>query len=195
MKKIFLLLLLAIWIIPVSAQEQPTAQNPAAPAANQPAAPPMGEDDRLPFMAERDAAANRSEPSTSGLLVRALGAMALIVGLIFGAGWTLKKFGLLQTSKTSEDSPDLTVMSSVSLGTNRTLSIVKFGERTLLVGSTAQSFTLLAEDGAQNQNFAAQPRSVAELLAANEDISFRAELSEAEMRLESFEMEGRENDA
>jgi flagellar biogenesis protein FliO len=71
-------------------------------------------------------------------------------------------------------------LSSVTLGANRTLSVVRFGEKTLLVGSTAQSIALLAtEDSAGGRTDQAVPRSVAEMLADDdEDFSFEGDAQE-----------------
>lgn len=182
MKKFLIILALIFGIFqPVAAQNQ------TAPT-NQPAAQnvqPMGEDERIGFMVEGETGANTSAPSAGGLIVRTLGAMCLIVGLIFAAAWGLKKFGLIQFGKQTDDAQNLAVLSTVSLGANRTLSIVRFGNRTLLVGATPQSIALLATENAEaGQEIA--PRSVAELLADNEEVLFEKELANAEFRLGNF---------
>ena len=143
------------------------------------------EDERLPFMEQ--AHAQNPEPSTGGLLIKTLGSMFLIVGLIFFAAWGLKKFGFVKVgAKTTVDSPNLAVLNSVSVGTGRTLAVVQFGERTLLLGSTAQSFTLLAEDDSLKQTFSGPARSVGELLA---DSSFEDQLTAAQHQLGNFGIE------
>ncbi len=155
MKLLFLTLLVVSFCCPMTmAQNQTSANRPAET---------LGEDERLPFMAHDESAA--PEPSTSGLMFRTLGALLLIGGFIFGGAWILKKFGGANFSKSPEN-PDLAVVSSVSVGANRTLSVVRFGDQTLLVGSTAQNFTLLAtENRFASHQFDAPTRSVAELLA------------------------------
>lgn len=152
----------------------------------------MTENDRLPFM-QNQQAAQVEEPSSGGLLFKTLGAMMLIVGLLFFGAWGLKKagFGALK-AKDSIDAPDLAVVSSISVGGGRTISAVRFGERVLLVGSTAQSFTLLAEEDKKNisaVNSAAKSRSVADLLA-EEEKSFGFEMENALNRLETRENKG-----
>lgn len=169
---------------------QPTAQNPE----------PLGEDESIPFMREQEKEAQASGVSTGGLLVKTLGAMLLIVGLIFFGAWGLKKVGFNPLKKEAAgDVPDLSVLSSVSLGTNRTLSVVKFGERVLLVGSTAQSFTLLADKGemtADEQEFStSNPRSVGEMLAeeaASNDTqaAFERDFIEAQKRMRFYDETG-----
>lgn len=169
---------------------QPTAQNPE----------PLGEDESIPFMREQEKEAQASGVSTGGLLVKTLGAMLLIVGLIFFGAWGLKKVGFNPLKKEAAgDVPDLSVLSSVSLGTNRTLSVVKFGERVLLVGSTAQSFTLLADKGemtADGEDFpTSNPRSVGEMLAeeaASNDTqaAFERDFIEAQKRMRFYDETG-----
>lgn len=185
MKK-FLIILAFIFAFlqPLAAQNQTspeTAPTPEKPAAQN--AQPMGEDERINFMVERESGQNASAPSSGGLIVRTLGAMCLIVGLIFAVAWGLKKFGLVQFGKQNEESQDLAVLSTVSLGANRTLSIVKFGRRTLLVGATPQSIALLATENGGQQ---IAPRSVADLLADNEEVVFENELANVEFRLANF---------
>lgn len=187
MRKLLLIFALVLGFLhPITAQVMPE-EAAAANKTGARSAQPMGEDDRIDFMVERENAGNTREPSAGGLIIRTLGAMCLIVGLIFAAAWGLKKFGIVQFGKQTEDSQDLAVLSSVALGANRTLSIVRFGEQTLLIGSTAQSVTLLATENNIGQQIT--PRSVAELLADNEDLSFENELAEAEYRLSDFNAE------
>ena len=179
----------AVW--PVAAQEAPAA--PAPSAQTTPAAPPMTEEDRLPFMQSESAAA---EPGSGGIMMRALGAMILIVGLIFGVAWGLKKLGPggFGADKNAEG-PDLTVLSTISIASGRTISTVRFGDKVLLVGATAQSFTLLAEAGGEEKSPVAggeeerNPRSVAEMLAEEERgralARFGVEFERAQRRLDA----------
>lgn len=171
-------------------QAQPTAQN----------AEPLGEDESIPFMREQEKEAQTSGVSTGGLLVKTLGAMLLIVGLIFFGAWGLKKVGFNPLKKQSKgDMPDLSVLSSVSLGTNRTLSVVKFGDRVLLVGSTAQSFTLLADKGEmttdETEFSTSNPRSVGEMLAEESasnsaKAAFERDFIDAQKRMNFYEETG-----
>lgn len=168
------------------------AQEQAAPAQTVSSAPPAHseENDRLAFMSEEHAPASEA-PSTFGLLSRTFGALLLIVGLIFGASWGLKRFGGTRFGAPHEDSPALSVLSTVALGDRRSLSIVKFGSRTLLVGSTQQSITLLAEESTDEvlAESNSPVRSVADMLkqsnSSGETENFAAELSDAHLRLEA----------
>jgi flagellar biogenesis protein FliO len=141
----------------------------------------VSENDRLPFMHTDEEPVQ--EPSSAGLLVKTLGALVLIVGLIFAGAWGAKKlgFGTGRTSGTG-DEPDLSILSTVSLGSGRTISTVRFGDRVLVVGSTAQSFTLLAEDTASEKISFENSRSVAELLE-EADAGFDSEFESARLRL------------
>jgi flagellar biogenesis protein FliO len=177
-----------------------TAQVQQTPPSVQPSAVPFGEEDSIPFMREQEKEAQTSGVSTGGLLIKTLGAMFLIVGLIFFGAWGLKKVGFNPLKKNVEtDAPDLAVLSSVSLGTNRTLSVVKFGEKILLVGATAQSFTLLADRGettsAADELALASPRSVVEMLAEEaaeneQQASFKRDFIEAQKRMNFYEETG-----
>lgn len=180
-----LLALFASFALNVGAQAP--AEN-GAETANK-SAEIMTENDRLPFMQSGEETARPEEPGTGGLLVKTLGAMLLIVGLLFFGAWGLKKsgFGLLK-APTDAGAPDLAVLSSISVGSGRTISAVRFGERVLLVASTPQSFTLLAEEE-KNPVSTTVSRSVADLLA-DEAGDFGEELKQAENRFELWEDEG-----
>jgi flagellar biogenesis protein FliO len=143
----------------------------------------MGEDDRLPFMQNQESQAAQ-EPGSGSLLLKTLGAMLIVVGLIFGGAWGLKKLGFGNfNQKNAADDLDLAILTSVSLGSGRTISTIRFGERILLVGSTAQNFTLLAEESKPDAVSLLQTRSVAELLD-EEETAFVAEFAKAEARLD-----------
>lgn len=177
------------------AQSAP-AQSPAdtsAPPANRPP-PPLREDERLTFMTESNAPPAEA-PSAFGLLARTFGALLLITGLIVAAGYGLKKFGGPRFGQTQEGAPDLTLLSSLSLGEKRSLAVVRFGQRTLLVGSTPQTLTLLSEEDElpieERQLTTGSSRSVAELLRGDTPDSFRQELSKADHTfIESAAVEG-----
>ena len=166
------------------AQNQDKHQMPVQPTEV------LGENDRLPFMQTENAAAN-NEPSSGGLLIRTLGAMILIVGLIFFGAWGLKKMGIGNfKSDPGDDAPNLAILSSVSLGSGRTISTVRFGERILLVGSTAQAFTLLADESEIEMPIDKKTRSVAEMLAEESGDSFASELVRAELNFDDRQAKG-----
>jgi len=157
------------------AQTSHTAPNPQSNEV-------VSENDQLPFM-HTDQSSEVQEPSSGGLLLKTLGAMILIIGLIFVAAWGARKLGFGGIrSGDANDETDLAIISTVSLGSGRTMSTVRFGERVLLVGSTPQAFTLLAEGKRVNQMSFQNSRSVAEMLG-DESGDFDAELDCAESRL------------
>ncbi len=141
----------------------------------------IGENDHLPFMQADPVAPESQEPSSGGLLLKTMGAMLLVVGLIFFGAWGAKKLGFGGSkSSSSPDDPELTVLSTVSMGSGRTIATLQFGDRILLVGSTNDSFTLLAED--VKAETPARSRSVAELLA-EENESFDSAFQNAQFKL------------
>jgi flagellar biosynthetic protein FliO len=129
------------------------------------------DDDRLPFMAHEESDRGASQPGSLGMLVRTVGALLLIIGILIGSMWCLRRIKGSTFGPSSEEA-QLTVLKTISLGDRRALTVVRFGERMLLLGSTPQSLTLLASDEDETlmdtpaENFSA--RSVAEVLGSNE---------------------------
>jgi flagellar biogenesis protein FliO len=162
-------------------------QNPAP--APQASVEPLGENEPIPFM-RSEQTAEAEEPSSAGLLLKTIGSMVFIIGLIFVGAWGAKKLGYGNKKVGSADGAQLSVLTSVSLGNGRTVSAIQFGQRVLLVGSTPQSFTLLAEEDGEDSPEQIVPRSVGELLAEDTP-AFRSELKHAESRLNSFIPGGR----
>lgn len=171
---------------PVKTTETPQIIDPVQSVAQTPV---IADGDHLAFMQQEQSSAS-PEPSSSGLLIKTIGAMLLVVGLIFFAAWGVKKlgFGGPKTGAAPDDL-ELTILSTVSMGGGRTISTLRFGERVLLVGSTAESFTLLAEDAGNSKFSIGNSRSVADMLA-EENGSFGAELDRAEMRFGNWESRG-----
>lgn len=183
--RIYSKIVLAALILPILflngfSQESPTENSDEASVLQaQTSGEVMSEEDRLPFM-QKQQSATESEPGSMGLLVKTLGAMFLIIGLLFFGAWGLRKLGWGGLRDASSTDPfNLKVLSSLSVANGQTLSIVSFGEKVLLIGSTSQSFTLLADQTEMNElEFYAQPHSVADMLAEEpEPISFREQLS------------------
>jgi flagellar biosynthetic protein FliO len=182
--------------LPESPQEAPKeapkeaepVSDPSVPAAAVPApAAPQPADDRLPFMAGNERESHEQPPTASGLLLRTVGALLLIVGLIVAAAWGMKRFGGARFGTPKENAPALAILNSLSLGERRSLTIVRFGDRTLLLGSTAQSVTLLAE--AENDDFVPPEsitlaRSVADILNDDKPANFSQELFSANEHLD-----------
>jgi flagellar biogenesis protein FliO len=117
------------------------------------------------------------------VFIKTLGAMLVVVGLIFGGAWLARKFGFSNVQLGEQDPEHaLAVMRTVALGTGRTVSTLRFGDRVLLVGSTPQSISLLAEVPVDADKTRQPRRSVAEMLD-DEDAGFAIELADAERRI------------
>ena len=187
-------MLFVVWVAltPLAPAQTPAEKAPEnAPAES---AQTSASDDRLPFMPHEEARGTADSVGTGGIILKTFGAMLIIVGLIFFAAWGLKKFGFGPKASADSDAPELAIVSTVTVGSGRTISSIKFGSRVLLVGSTPQSFTLLADssDGADDDPFpaaSASPRSVAELLEAED--SFEKEFAKADAGLISLFSGGR----
>lgn len=170
--------LLLAWSAGIVAQANDPAPEQPSPATAAPVSTPeKQEDDKLAFMNTPERDPRESAPGAGGLLLRTFAALLLIVGLIVAAAWTLKRLGGARFGTPKDNAPELAVLNSLSLGDKRSLSIVRFAGRTILLGSTAQSLTLLAEIDVEER----QPvsRTVAELLCDDESQSFADELLSA----------------
>lgn len=149
----------------------------------------LAEDERLPFMQSEEDPAPQ-EPSSSALIVKSIGALVLVIGLLFFGTWTLKKLGFgNKARKGTAEEVSLSVLSTLAMGNGRSISSIRFGERVLLVGATPQSFTLLAEETPTGENYQGNPRSVAEMLA-DEGRSFDDEFEMAQGKLGMWESRG-----
>ena len=82
---------------------------------------------------------------------------------------------------------DLAVISTISMGNGRSVVALRFGDKTLLVGSTAESFTLLSEYREASPPGFTAGHSVADLLA-RDDADFDRELRFAERQLEKLDL-------
>lgn len=187
--KIALALPALLLVLSVAMFTSIAAQANSQPPAVQASVEPLGENETLPFM-QTETSTVSSEPSAAGLLMKTLGSMALIIGLIFVGAWAAKKMGYGSAKAGSLiEGPELSVMNSVSLGNGRSVATIRFGTRLLLVGSTQQAFTLLAEQSDESFEDRAAPRSVAEMLA-DDNISFDEEIRKASSQLSIFSQTG-----
>lgn len=156
--------------------------SPPPPLASVPEA--KTKEEVLPFKLNERAELATETPSASGMLLRTFGALLLIIGFIAAAGWGLRYFGLINFGKQQGEAAGLKVMDTVQLGDRRTLTIVRFGERTLLIGSTPQGLTLLAEQADEVEvpnNFMPPVRTVTDLLDVNGQPQFEQELARASL--------------
>ncbi|NNE65125.1 MAG: hypothetical protein HKN33_01050 [Pyrinomonadaceae bacterium] len=171
----------------------------AAKTEKQAESPPKSEtakkpllNDSIPFMKTNKAVPAKPASAAGSIWLKTIGSVLLILGLLFVGTWVIKKTGLAGlASGQSGDSPDLKILTSVTPRNGQTISAVRFGDRVLLVGSTQNSFTLLAEDGHDLQEeeaieesekefeFEGRPVSVSELLS-RENANFDDALIKAE---------------
>lgn len=164
------------------AKTEPKAD--AKAAATTTTSEPKAEAERLPFKLAEHADATPQPPSMAGLLLRTLGALLFLVGLIAAAGWALRYFGIINFGKAQMEAGGLKVVNTLPLGERRSLMIVKFGERTLLIGATPQGLSLLAEqqeEAALPNHYDAPVQTVTDLLAARTGTRFEDEMTQAAM--------------
>lgn len=102
-------------------------------------------DDRLPFMTASQDGADGDQPSSLGLLARTFGALLLVIGLLIASVWCLRRIKGGPFTSSNEDA-HLSVLKSVAIGDRRSLIVVRFDDKTLLLGATPQSITVLASD-------------------------------------------------
>jgi flagellar biosynthetic protein FliO len=160
---------------PADVAPSPTPSSEQVSNSVSPTTAASGENsDSLPFMKDSESETHQA-PSAAGMLLRTLGALLLIVGLVVAGAWVMKRFGGGRFGKAIEDAPELAVINSVGLGEKRSLAVVRFGERTLLIGSTPQSISLLAETQAKTPE--TNLLSVADMLEKTPSDSFEEELS------------------
>jgi flagellar biosynthetic protein FliO len=148
------------------------------------AGPPARADyEDLPFMPREREEGEASAPGVGGMLVRTLGALLFIVGLIAAAAWGLRRIGGAGVNGQSGDAPEMVVLGTISLGDRRSLSAVRFGEKILLIGSTSQSITLLAAERLRPARAEVPMRSVAEMLKDDDSTAFKRLLAGAGERI------------
>lgn len=78
--------------------------------------------------------------ATTGL--RAVSSLALIIALMFGLAWALKRYGPMAKVKKSFG---LDILGQVSLGARVNLALIRVGKSILLVGVTANQVSLLKD--------------------------------------------------
>ena len=190
MKKECILLSLGMLLAVLAFAQAVVAQNSTQNAVPAATTNVLAEDEHLPFMQTEEMAAAPQEPSSGGLIVKSIGALLLVISLLFFGTWTLKKLGVGgKKVNGSGGELSLTVLSTLSMGNGRTISTIQFGERILLVGATPQNFTLLAEEAPSADGFAGNPRSVAEMLE-DEGRSFDDEFEMAQTKLGMWQNQG-----
>ena len=163
-----LLLVVTLGCCLLTATAQPNSAQPNPPSAQ----PKKQENyERLPFMTQTPETEIGAAPSAGGLLLRTTGALLLIVGLIVATAWGLRRLGGANLGNATDQAVELTLLGTLSLGEKRQLSAVRFGDRLLLIGSTAQAITLLAARDERPRSYIPPMRSVADLLAEEQPLN------------------------
>jgi flagellar protein FliO/FliZ len=100
-----------------------------------------GEDTKLNLDSASDSAksAASNSASTGGNLVRTIVGLAVVLGVIYGLYWVLKQ---VKNSKDTADAGEsLETIASLSLGTNRSLHLVRVGGEIVLLGAAEHQIT------------------------------------------------------
>lgn len=181
----------------VAARSPPADGRIAPPTPTPPPAesetPPAGEPE-LAFLRDEANQPAAESPGLAGLLMRTLGALLLIVGMVVAAAWLMRRLGAARSSLSREDVPELSVLTTVALGDRRSLAVVRFGAQIFLLGSTAQAITVLAAETPERVLYAAPPRSVADMLEGIDVNPFDYELAYARRALKQNPEPGSEQD-
>jgi len=83
-------------------------------------------------------------PNQTLLLLKTVGALALVLGLILLGGYLLKRYGAA-SGIASDRSDSIRVVATKMLGARRSLMLVRVRGQTLLLGLTPQSINCLTE--------------------------------------------------
>ncbi|MEW6733447.1 MAG: flagellar biosynthetic protein FliO [Acidobacteriota bacterium] len=173
---------------PVAAQSTPEESVNGSTSDQQATAPVTESDDRLPFMSEDRLNTNHDQASGLAIVARTGGSLALIIGLLIVAMWCLKRYGGARFGTQSADAP-LSILTTIPIGDRRALTVVRFGGKTLLIGSTPTSINVLASNETESaaDTTALEPvnRSVAEVLLTGEADRFDEELTAAQTAYDS----------
>jgi flagellar protein FliO/FliZ len=100
-----------------------------------------GEDTKLNLGSADDAAKSAAHNSASagGNLVRTIVGLAVVLGVIYGLYWVLKQ---VKNSKDTANAGDsLETIASLTLGTNRSLHLVRVGGEIVLLGAAEHQIT------------------------------------------------------
>src|SRR5690242_18397218 len=99
-----------------------------------------------------------SSVSTLALLLRLVVSLAVVVGLMLGASAFMRRrgFGGLAPMKGGRRSPaasQVEVLARKSLGRNASIAVVRAGEKSLVLGVTDSTVTMLAETELEDIDF------------------------------------------
>lgn len=130
---------------------------PASAATETPTATPTTDEPELAFLLDEGSQPAAEQSGLLGLVMRTVGALFLIVGLVVAGAWLVRRFNGARFNPSREDVPELFVLTTVALGDRRSLAVVRFGEKTFLLGSTPQAITVLAVETPQSAMYRTPP--------------------------------------
>jgi flagellar protein FliO/FliZ len=96
--------------------------------------------------------------TTSGIdWFRFTGSMAVVVVLLVGLVWTLRKIKLMQNHQSAART--LQIIETISMGPRQKIALIRAGNKQILIGMTATQFTALGawdtESSQQESSFEA----------------------------------------
>ena len=98
-----------------------------------------GENTKLNLDDEAGKAAEAASGSSGGSIVRTIVGLAVVLGVIYGLHWVLKQ--VKHSRDAAESGEALETIATLSLGTNRSLHLVRVGAEIVLLGAAEHQVT------------------------------------------------------
>lgn len=129
---------------PPVTEATPPPATPSQPAQPNPEPVTFPLKESPPLFSETSSNQPAPEPPGIGsLLGRTVLVLGSVIAVLVSLAWGLQRYGVNRAAQFGAQDL-LTVLKVVPLGERRFLSVVRFGDQILLLGSTAQSITVLA---------------------------------------------------
>lgn len=129
---------------PPVTEATPPPATPSQPAQPTPEPVTFPLKESPPLFSETNSNQPAPEPPGIGsLLGRTVLVLGSVIAVLVSLAWGLQRYGVNRAAQFGAQDL-LTVLKVVPLGERRFLSVVRFGDQILLLGSTAQSITVLA---------------------------------------------------
>ena len=100
-----------------------------------------GENTPLRLSSGGTATPSPSSGPSGGSIVRTIVGLAVVIGVIYGLTWVLKQIRASKAEAATGGGGGLETLATLSLGTNRTLHLVRAGEEIVLLGSGESGVT------------------------------------------------------
>jgi flagellar protein FliO/FliZ len=104
-----------------------------------PAALAQSSEDKRLDLSDDGGAAQTAQASSGGSLVRTICGLALVLGVIYGLHWLLKK--VKKAKESASSGTGMESIASLTLGTNRSLHLVRVGAEIVLLGVAEHAVT------------------------------------------------------